>query len=101
MECDHGREAEHNMEVLNGRSVININIKCVILMYMSDNWILNYPSIKTRIYSARSLVMKIIIRKRSVGLTYNLKIHAHIYREHSKFPFSTPRLLNKVIATSL
>ena len=101
MECDHGRDAEHNMEVLNGRSVININIKCVILMYMSDNWILNYPSIKNRIYSARSLVMKIIIRKRSVGLTYNLKIHAHIYREHSKFPFPTPRLLNKVIATSL
>lgn len=54
LECDHGRKAEHNMEVLNGRSVININIKCVILMYMSDNWILNYPSIKNRIYSARS-----------------------------------------------
>lgn len=48
-----GGKAEHNMKVLNGRSVININIKCVILMYMSDNWILNYPSIKNRIYSAR------------------------------------------------
>lgn len=88
------------MEVLNGRSAININIKCVILMYMGDNWILNYPSIKNRIYSARSLVMKIIIKKSSVGLTYNLKIHAHIYWEQSEFSFPTPRLLDKVIATS-
>jgi hypothetical protein len=103
LECDHGKKAEHNMEVLNGSSVININIKCVILMYMGDNWILNYPSIKNRIYSARSLVMKIMVRKSSVGLAYNLKIHAyiHIYWEHSAFPFLTPRLLNKVIATSL
>lgn len=101
LECDHGRKAEHNMEVLNGRSVININIKCVILIYMSDNWILNYPSTKNRIYSARSLVMKIIIRRSSVGLTHNFKVHARIYWEHSKFSFPTPRLLNKVIATSL
>lgn len=70
LECDPGRKAEHNMEVLNGRSVININIKCVILMYMSDNWILNYPSIKNRIYSARSLVMKIINYKQKLCWPY-------------------------------
>lgn len=103
LECDYGKKAEYNMEVLNDRSAININIKCVILMYMSDNWILNYPSIKNRIYSARSLVTEIIIRKNSVGLTYNFKTHAYIYIywEHSEFSFLAPRLLNKVIATSL
>lgn len=46
LECDHGRKAEHNMEVLNGRSVININIKCVILMYTGDNWIFKLPIYK-------------------------------------------------------
>lgn len=86
------------MEVLNGRSVININIKCVILMYMGDNWILNYPSIEHRIHRAGSLVMKIIIRKRSVVLTCNSKIHVFEFREHSELPFPTPRLCDWVFA---
>lgn len=60
LEYDLGKKSEHNMEVLTDRSVININIKSVILMYMGDNWTLNYPSIKKIIY--RSLVMKIILR---------------------------------------
>lgn len=67
------------MEVLNGRSVININIKCVILMYMGDNWILNYPSIKHIIHYAGSFFMKIIISKRSVVLPCNSKIHIYMY----------------------
>lgn len=86
------------MEVLNGRSEININIKCVILMYMGDNWILNYPSIKHRIHRAGSLVMKIIIRKRSVVLTCNSEIQVHIFQEHSELPFPTPGLCNWVFA---
>lgn len=102
LECDSGRKAEYNMEVLNDRSAININIKCVILMYMSDNWILNYPSIKNRIYSARSLVTEIIIRKNSVGLTHNFKTHAYIYIGNiQSFHFSPPdfsiKLFNKFV----
>jgi hypothetical protein len=94
LECSLRKKTEYNMEVLNGRSEININIKCVILMYMGDNWILNYPSIKHRIHRAGSLVMKIIIRKRSVVLTCNSEIQVHIFQEHSELPFPTPGLCN-------
>lgn len=97
LERDHGKEAWHSMEVVHGRSVINQNIKCVILKYMSDNWVLNYPSIKSRIYSARSLVMKIIVRRSSVGLTHNLKIHARTYREHPELRFSPPEVSVKLV----